>query len=445
MNTFQRVNEKIGHYRWVICALLFFATTLNYLDRAVIGLLKEELTEIFHWTESDYSNIVICFQIAYAVSLLCAGWIIDKIGTKIGYAISIVIWSVAAMLHGLATGTWGFAAARAMLGMGESGNFPAANKTVSEWFPRKERAFATGLYNSGANIGAIVAPLLVPWIALHWGWQWAFIMTGAVGLFWLIFWFIFYTKPSDAKRLSPAELAYINSDAAEEEPEVTSEEKKSEETTSVSWLRLLTHRQTWAFFFGKFLTDPVWWFFLFWLPAFLQSEYGLSGMEISFPLIVVYTISSLGSIFGGWLPKHFINRGQNASSARKVAMLIYAIVPLSVLFVQQAGSYNMWYAIILISLACAAHCAWSANIFATVSDMFPKRAVASVTGIGGMAGSVGGILIAWAAGLLFDHYKMLGDIGTGYGIMFIICALAYLLAWMIMMVLAPGFRKVKNL
>ncbi len=441
MNKFNEVNAKIGRYRWVICALLFFATTINYLDRAVIGLLKELLTEEFSWTENDYGNIVICFQVAYAVSLVFAGRVIDKLGTKIGYTLSLVIWSLAAVLHGLARGTGGFAAARALLGVGESGNFPAANKTVAEWFPQKERAFATGLYNSGANIGAIVAPLLVPWIAIHWGWQWAFIMTGGVGFLWIVFWEIFYADPSKHKRLSKAEYEYINSDApAEETPaETTAPEKR------VTWKELLTLRQTWAFFFGKFLTDPIWWFFLFWLPAFLEVQYGLSGMQVSLPLILVYTFSSVGSILGGWLPKFFIDRGWGAGRARKVAMLLYALIPLLVLFAQSAGDVNMWYAIIIIGLACGAHCAWSANIFATVSDMFPKKAVASVTGIGGMAGALGGILIAKAAGLLFDHFKALGDITIGYGIMFVICAVAYILAWVIMQVLAPNFRKVEKL
>lgn len=439
MGNFQKINEAVGRYRWVICALLFFATTLNYLDRAVIGLLKEHLTAVFAWTESDYSNIVVCFQVAYAVSLLGVGAVIDRVGTKLGYAVSIVVWSLAAMFHGFATGTWGFAAARAALGVGESGNFPAANKTVAEWFPQQERAFATGLYNSGANIGAIVAPLIVPWIAVNWGWQWAFILTGVVGFVWLAFWLALYTKPAENRHVTAAELTYINEGVAAPAESGPVAERR------IGWRELLGCRQTWAFFFGKFFTDPVWWFFLFWLPAFLQSEYGLSGMEISLPLIAVYTISSVGSVFGGWLPKRFMQRGSSASSARRNAMLLYALVPLLVVATQWAGRMNMWFAVLIIALACAAHCAWSANLFATVSDMFPRRAVASVTGIGGMAGAVGGILVAKAAGLLFDHFKAQGDIGIGYGIMFVVCAVSYIVAWALMQLLAPGFRKVDNL
>ena len=440
MSRFNAINEKIGHYRWVICALLFFATTINYLDRAIIGLLKENLTEIFHWTESDYSNIVISFQMAYAVSLLFAGWVMDRIGTRLGYGFSLFMWSVAAILHGFVRGTGGFVAVRALLGVGESGNFPAANKTVAEWFPKKERALATGIYNSGSNIGAIVAPLLVPWIAINWGWQWAFVATGAIGFVWIVFWWMCYDSPDRHKKLTKPERRYINSDVDGqiETVDVNAGEK-------VSWGRLLCYRQTWAFVVGKFFSDPVWWFFLFWLPAFLKSEYKLEGMQISMPLIVVYIISAIGSVFGGWLPKRLIDRGHDASYARKVSMFIYALLPLFVLFAQSLGRIDMWLAIIVIALACAAHCAWMANLFATVSDMFPMKAVASVTGIGGMAGSMGGILMAWAAGILFDHYKLMNSIHIGYGIMFIFCALSYLMAWLVMHVLVPKYGKIEKL
>lgn len=440
MNKLNRINEKIGNYRWVICGLLFFATTLSYLDRTVIGLLKDHLSDIFHWTESDFSNLVICFQVTYAVGLLGVGALIDRFGTKMGYALSVFVWSIATILHGFATGNWGFIAARSLLGLSESGNFPAANKTVAEWFPLKERALATGLYNSGANIGAIVAPVLIPWVLIHWGWQYAFFITGGLGLIWLVMWLLIYEKPTDKKGLTKSELDYINSD------EVTGDVQASEgDSQKISWTHLLKLKETWAFVVGKFFTDPVWWFFLFWLPSFLRSEYGLTGMEISMPLIVVYTFSSLGSIFGGWLPKLLIDRGKDASSARKLSMLIYALLPLSVLFAQHLGQINMWYAIAIISIACAAHCAWAANIFATVSDMFPKKAVASVTGIGGMAGSLGGILIAKLAGMLFDHYKALGNISEGYEIMFIVCAVAYIIAWLIINFLVKKFQQVKNL
>lgn len=441
MNVVSSINNKMTQHRWVICALLFFATSLNYLDRSVIGLLKETLTLEFHWTENDYGNIVICFQVAYAIALLTVGWVIDKIGTRMGYALSITIWSIASALHGFASGTLGFAAARALLGVGEAGNFPAANKVIAEWFPKKDRAFATGIFNSGANIGAIVAPLVIPWMAINWGWQWAFIATGIVGFIWLIFWFWQYGDPHTHEKVSKAELEYISSDQNTDEADIV----ETEETKSrISYWKLLTYRQTWAFSFGKFFTDPVWWFFLFWLPAFLEVQYGLSGMQVSVPLIVVYTLSSIGSISGGWLPKFFASKGRKVTKARKMAMLIYAFVPLLVLFTQKAGGYSMWLAVIIIGLACAAHCAWSANMYATVSDMFPKKAIGAITGIGSMAGAVGGVLIAKAAGLLFDYYKEKGDITEGYGIMFLICSVMYLVAWVAMQTLAPNFRSIEE-
>lgn len=419
-----------GKYRWVICGLLFWATTLNYLDRTIIGLLKDTLSEEFMWSESDYSNLVICFQVAYAVGLLGAGWLIDRIGTKLGYALSVFVWSIATILHGFARGTFSFALARTLLGLSESGNFPAANKTVAEWYPLKERALAIGIYNSGANIGAIAAPILVPWLAINYGWEYAFYLTGLLGIFWLFFWMIGYQKPEKCKYLSKKELDYINSDRTEK-----NEKETLVTPAKIGFIKLLGYKQTWIFIVGKFFPDPVWWFFLFWLPSFLSSEYGLTGLQISIPLIIVYTISSLGSILGGWFPKYLIEKGIAPIKARWRSMLLFALLPIPVLIVQYAGSINMWYAISLISLACAAHCAWSANIFSSVSDFFPKHAVASVTGIGGMAGSVGGILIARLAGVLFDYFKAQGNIGDGYQIMFIVCALAYIVAWLIIKLL----------
>lgn len=451
MNKFNEINEKIGRYRWRICALVFFATTINYLDRNVLGLLKVTLTDEFSWTEMDYANIVVAFQVAYALGMLGVGGIIDKIGTKKGYAWSLFGWSLAAIGHAFATNTFGFGVARAALGVTESGNFPAANKTMAEWFPKKERALATGIYNSGANIGAIVAPLTVPWIAGHMGWQWAFIITGAIGLIWLLFWELQYKSPevklAEGKLLQP-EYDYIHSDKDEVAVETPAEQK-----VRVSWFKLLTYRQTWAFFFGKALTDPIWWFFLFWLPAYLQEknagliENGHPEGVISWPLAlaVVYTISTVGSVLGGWLPKKFINGGMDANKARKLSMLIYALLPLTVLGAQSLGNINTWYAVLIIGIACAAHQAWSANIFTTVSDMFPKKAVASVTGIGGMAGAFGGMIIAWSAGLILDHYKALGTIEMGYGVMFVVCALAYLTAWIIMQILVPKFKLITDL
>jgi ACS family hexuronate transporter-like MFS transporter len=422
---------KIGNYRWTICSLLFFATTINYLDRQVISLLKPVLEKEFNWTESDYSDIVIAFTFAYAVGMLGVGRIIDKIGTKLGYAFSLILWSIAAILHAFATTTFSFKAYRAFLGIAESGNFPSAIKTTAEWFPKKERAFANGILNSGTNVGAIIAPVVVPWIAIHYNWQMAFIATGAVGFLWLIFWFLIYEIPAKHKKLSQDEYNYINSDDDESK---TFDNKEKE--PKILWKKLLTYKQTWAFILGKFLSDSVWWFFLFWLPAFLTAEYGLKGMQVSFPIVVVYTMSSFGSIIGGWLPMWFIKyKKWEIVRARKTSMFIYALFPLLVIFSQQAGAYNMWYAVIIIGIAASAHQAWSTNILTTVSDMFPKSSVASVIGIGGMAGGFGVMAIAKIAGLLFDHYKALGHIQTGYYIMFLFCGIAYLIAWSLMFLL----------
>jgi ACS family hexuronate transporter-like MFS transporter len=464
--SFSSVNEKIGRHRWTICALVFAATTVNYLDRNVLGLLKNTLAEdgVFGLEKADqelnYSTVVICFQIAYALGMLLAGKIIDKVGTKKGYAYSLIGWSVAAIGHAFGHHTWSFGMWRAALGVTEAGNFPAANKAIAEWFPKKERALATGLYNSGANVGAIVAPLCVPWIAGHWGWEWAFILTGAVGLLWLVFWYLMYESPANklaSGKLSQAEYNFIHSDLDEQEAE-----KADVANEKVPWLRLLTFRQTWAFVVGKFLTDPIWWFFLFWLPSFLEGENARKAQEylaanpgfagdkadipgvISWPFAVaiVYTVSTAGSIFGGWLPKKFINGGMDANKARKLAMFIFALFPLTVLLASKLGAINTWYAVATIAIACAAHAAWSANIFTTVSDMFPKKAVASVTGIGGMAGAVGGILIARAAGLLLKHFTALGKVELGYGILFVVCGSAYITAWILMNLLVPKFKKI---
>jgi len=460
------VNESIGRHRWTICGLVFAATTVNYLDRNVLGLLKKTLSDdgVFGLVKADqelnYSTVVICFQIAYALGMLLAGRIIDKVGTKKGYAYSLIGWSVAAIGHAFGHHTWSFGMWRAALGVTEAGNFPAANKAIAEWFPKKERALATGLYNSGANVGAIVAPLCVPWIAGHWGWEWAFILTGAVGLLWLVFWYKMYESPANklaSGKLTQSEYDFIHSDLDEQEAE-----KADVANEKVPWLRLLTFRQTWAFVIGKFLTDPIWWFFLFWLPSFLEGENARKAQEylvanpgftgdkadipgvISWPFAVaiVYTVSTAGSIFGGWLPKKFINSGMDANKARKLAMFIFALFPLTVLLASKLGAINTWYAVATIAIACAAHAAWSANIFTTVSDMFPKKAVASVTGIGGMAGAVGGILIARAAGLLLKHYTALGKVEVGYGILFVVCGSAYITAWLIMNLLVPKFKKI---
>jgi MFS transporter, ACS family, hexuronate transporter len=461
------ISQQVGKYRWTICALVFFATTVNYFDRNVLGLLKPILSDagIFGADKPNqelyYSYVVMSFQIAYAVGMLLAGRLIDWFGTKKGYAVSLLGWSIAAIGHALAHNTFTFGFWRAALGFTESGNFPAANKTMAEWFPKKERAYATGIYNSGANVGAIITPLFVPWIAREWGWQWAFVFVGAIGLIWLYFWFRIYGSPEQKLKagiLSQAEYDYIHSDLDEQAEEKNGGDK-------VSWLKLLTYRQTWSFFFGKFLTDGVWWFYLFWLPAFLSGENtrkiqeymsanpdftgdpsGVPGI-ISWTLAVavVYTISTIGSVYGGWLPKKFITNGMATYKARKTSMFIYALFPLTVLIASRLGQINTWYAVLVIGIACAAHQAWSANIFTTVTDMFPKRAVASVTGIGGMAGAVGGILIAQSAGLILKHYSALGNIQVGYGFLFIFCGIAYIAAWFLMHFMVPKLKRVENL
>jgi ACS family hexuronate transporter-like MFS transporter len=432
-------NTKIGRYRWTICSLVFYATTINYLDRQVISLLKPTLEKQFNWTETDYSDIVVAFQFSYAIGMLFAGRIIDRIGTKLGYAITLTLWSIASVLHAFATGVISFAIYRSFLGVTEAGNFPAAFKTTAEWFPRRERAYAAGIFNSGTNVGAILAPILVPYIAIHYSWRIAFIGIGAIGFIWLIFWFIFYDVPAKQKRLSQAEFEYINSD-----PDRPSAKEEGIEKPKISWGKLLHYRQTWAFIAGKFLTDGIWWFLLFWLPAFLNAQYHLTGMQVSLPIAFVYTLAGVASIFGGWLPMWLVKKKQwDIVRARKTSMLIYAAVPLLIMFSQAAGSYHMWYAIIIIGLAASAHQAWSANLFTTVSDMFPKHSVASVTGLGGMAGGLGGMLVATLAGVLFDYYKSLGSIETGYYILFFYCGLGYLLAWLIMFkVLVPTMKPI---
>lgn len=424
-------NGPIGTYRWTIVALLFFATTINYLDRQIIGLLKDDLSKEFNWSEADYSNIVMAFTAAYALSLLVFGRIIDRIGTKLGYTISVVIWSVAAMAHALARSTAGFALARTSLGLGEGGNFPAAIKGVAEWFPKKERAFATGIFNSGSNIAAMIGPPLIAWMSTAYGWQQAFLWTGAIGFIWLVFWWLYYDVPAKQKRLGKGEAAYINSDA----PEVAGDGAK------IGWLKIMGVRQTWAFIFGKLLTDPVWWFYLFWIPSYFNTTYGLDLKKSAIHISTVYVMASFGSILGGYLSGYFMKRGWPVYKARKTAMLLFAFCVVPVIFMQFTS--NIWIAVLLISLGAAAHQAWSATIYTTASDMFPKRAISSVIGIGGMAGSVGGILFPLFVGWLLDYYGALGDKTTGYNIIFIICGSAYLVAWLVMHFLAPTMKQVR--
>ncbi|GAB2587379.1 MFS transporter [Spirosoma areae] len=414
-------------YRWQITALLFVATTINYLDRQVISLLIPTLERVFDWTETDYSHIVMAFQGAYALSFVAFGWGIDRIGSKIGYSLSVFVWSGAAMLHAVASSTVGFGVFRALLGLGEGGNFPAAIKTVTEWFPQKERALATGIFNSGTNIGAVVAPLLVPWLLGQYGWQSAFLVTGAVGFIWLFFWWTQYESPTHHKKVSAQELAYIG-----DVPAPDSESR-------IRWADLLKRRQTWAFIVGKLLTDPVWWFFLFWLPSFLSSTFQVNLTKPSLPLIVIYSSATIGSVGGGYLSGHFLRRGWSANWSRKIAMLVFALCIVPIMAIQFATS--LWTVIALLSLAVAAHQAWSANLFTLVSDLFPKKAVSSVVGIGGMAGSLGGLLFPILVGSLLDTYKALDAISTGYNILFVVCGSAYILALTGIHVLVPTLKK----
>ncbi|MES2647683.1 MAG: MFS transporter [Bacteroidota bacterium] len=454
-------NATIGKYRWTICGLLFFATTINYLDRQVLSLLAPQLSKSFGWSNTDYANITAVFQFVYAISMLFAGRVIDKLGTKMGFVLAIIIWSIGAIMHAYAIGigemfsnvfAWagfaavpvsilGFMVSRAVLGLGESGNFPAAIKATAEYFPKKERSFATGIFNSGSNVGAILAPITVPWIADHWGWQSAFLIIGAIGFLWMFFWLVFYDKPENQKRLSADELNYILSDKEATAADIAQDLR----TEKVSWIKLLGYKQTWAFTFGKFMTDGVWWFFLFWLPKYLDAQYNMTNEQIRFPLAVLYSMTMIGSIGGGWFPMYFIKKGYQPYDGRMRAMLLIAIIPLVVLLAQPFGYISFWVPVLLIGIGASAHQAWSANIFTTVSDMFPKKAVGSVVGIGGMAGGIGGVLITKLGGALFDHYKALGHIETGYTIMFTICAVAYLIAWSIMKLLVPKYKPITDL
>lgn len=406
---------KIGHYRWLICALIFFATTINYVDRAVLGVLAPTLRTEIGWTDQEYGYISAAFTFAYAIGFLFAGWFIDKVGTRLGYTLYLTIWSLAAAAHALVRTTFGFGVARFALGIGESGNFPAAIKTVAEWFPKKERALATGIFNAGSNVGAIVAPLVVPWIALNWGWQEAFIFTGLAGLIWIAFWIPVYHRPAEHPKLSKEELAHIESDPPDP-------------PSKISWFKLLTFKQTWAFSIGKFLTDAIWWFYLFWFPLFMNDRFGVDLRTIGLPMIVVYVLADFGSVGGGWLSSALMKRNWTVNAARKTAMLVCAILILPVAIAPHVT--GQWVAVILIGVAAAAHQGFSANIFTTSSDMFPRKAVGSVVGIGGFAGAIGGFFMNLGAGWLRQN--------TGsYEIMFAIAGVVYLIALLIMHLLVP--------
>jgi len=423
INSQPSLDQKPTMIRWWICALLFFATTINYIDRQVFAILAPQLQTEIGWSEVEYGYIVTAFQLTYAIGLLLVGKLIDFLGTKKGFILSIIVWSLAAMAHALARTPIGFGMARLALGLGESGNFPAAIKTISEWFPRKERALATGIFNSGSNIGAIVAPLLVPIIALNFGWQAAFIITGLLGFIWLFFWLRLMNRPEDHPRINTAELDLIKSDT----------EENLEKPTSI-W-KIIRTRKVWAIAIGKFLTDPIWWFFLYWLPKFLNTTYGLKLDKIGLPLIVAYLIADVGSIGGGWLSSHFLQMGWSINAARKTTLLICAIMVVPIYWA--SGIDDLWPAVILIGLGMAAHTGWSANMYTLATDFFPKKDMGTVVGFIGMAGAVGGMLMASATGHLLE--------ATGsYKILFVIAASMYGIALVIIHLLVPNIDAIKS-
>jgi ACS family hexuronate transporter-like MFS transporter len=424
----------VGYYRWVICALLFFASAVNYVDRQVIGILKPTLQHEFQWSELDYANIVFAFQLAYAIGFLIAGRVIDRVGTKIGFTLAIVIWSVAAITHAEAVpigefmapllglvgvtasaSVAGFMTARFVLGIGESGNFPAAVKTVAEWFPKKERALATGIFNGGTNLGAIITPLVVPWITLTYGWYWAFVVTGVLGFAWLAFWLLMYAPVGSHPRVTPAEVAYINAD-------------REEPTTPLPLRAILSYRQTWAFVIAKFLTDSIWWLYLYWVPDFLSRNHGLDLKTMGLPIVVIYVVADVGSIGGGWLSSTLLGRGWNTNWARKTAMLTCALCAVPIMFA--SGASQLWLAVALVSVAAAGHQGWSANLYTLASDLFPKRAVATLVGLGGTAGAIGGLFIAKITGYVLEF--------TGsYLTVFLIAGSTYLVALAIVHLMMP--------
>lgn len=410
--------------RWYICGLLFFATTVNYVDRQVLGILKPTLEKELGWKESDYGWLVFAFQLAYAIMLPVAGRIIDWLGVRTGYALAVIVWSLASMSHALASTAAQFAVSRFALGIGEAANFPSAIKTIADWFPKKERALATGIFNSGSNVGAIVAPLMVPLVAAHFGWRSAFLATGGLDMLWLAAWLIFFQLPRDHKWLAPAELELIESDRSAET-----------EGVRISYLRLLGTRAAWAFLLGKLMTDPVWWFYLFWLPGFLNRTYGLNMTQLGLPLITVYVAADFGSIGGGWLSSHLLKRGATPTAARKTAMLVCAIGVAPVMGILYCGG-NLWLAVGLVSLAAAAHQGWSANLYTITSDVFPRKAVGSAVGLGGLGGAVGGMLVAPAVGYWLDFSK------GAYGPLFVIAGVMYLIALLVIHLLLPKLEPV---
>ena len=419
------LTTKTGNYRWTICSLLFLATTINYVDRQILSLVKPILDVELGWSNEEFGIVNAVFQGAYGFGLLFFGWFVDRYGSKVGYAVSIVAWSLAAMGHSAVSTVTGFMIARASLGVSEGGNFPSAIKATAQWFPKRERAYATSIFNAGTNVGAIVAPALVPWIAYTWGWQMAFIAAGVAGFLWLLLWIPFYDKPEYSKRLGAAESELIESDREEQN-----------ETQKVSWTRLLRYRQTWSFIVAKFMTDPVWWFFLIWLPDYFKKTRGLDIKESWIHLVTIYVIVTVLSIFGGWVIGYLNKQGWSITRARKSGMFVFALCVIPIFLVAQVGE---WGAVLLIGLAGSAHQAWSANLYTTVSDMFPKKAVASVIGIGGMAGATGGMLFPIFSGRLLDNFTAAGNVTAGYTVLFTICAFAYVITFVLHHFLAPKF------
>ena len=415
------VTSRLGRVRWTICAMLFVATSINYMDRQVIGLLKPTLQQNIGLTEVNYGYIIAAFQLAYAIGLISAGRLVDRLGSRIGYALFMGVWSLATIAHALAGSAFGFGVARFFLGLGEAGNFPAALKTVANWFPQRERSLATGILNAGTNVGAILAPATVPWITIHYGWRTAFVVTGLLGIPWIVWWFRKYRDPSEHPMLTSGELLHIRSGA------------QDQIETQIPWFRLLSYRQTWAFAIAKFLTDPIWWFYLFWLPSFFHSRFNLDLSHLGLPLIIVYNVSVIGSIVGGWLPALF-RFSANPARARLTAMFICACLVLPIFRAGQLKSE--WAAVALLSLAVAAHQGWAANLFTIPSDMFPPSAVGAVVGIGGMLGSVGAVLFSVTVGKVLQ-------LTQSYVTLFAVAATAYLIAMAVIRILAPGLKKVQ--
>ncbi len=420
---------RVGNYRWVVCALLFFATTVNYIDRQILALIKEFLDAELHWSNETFGWVNGAFQLSYALGLLLFGRFVDRYGTKIGYAVSIVLWSLSAMGHALVGSVNGFFAARVALGVSEGGNFPSAIKAIALWFPKRERAFATSIFNAGTNVGAIIAPAMIPAIALTLGWRWAFVLAGLAGFAWLFFWFPLYDVPENRKNLTRGEYELIHSD----------KDEAAAGGRPMGELRALRLPQTWSFLTAKFLTDPVWWFFLIWLPDYFKATRGLSIKSSWVLLVTIYTIVTVLSIAGGWVTGWLSTRGWSVTRARKTGMFVFALCVLPILGVTRVGD---WPAVLLIGLAGAAHQAWSANLYTTVSDMFPKKDVATITGLGGMTGSAGGFVFPILTGALLDHFKASGNVNGGYAILFSICAFAYLLSFAIHHALAPRFEPI---